>query len=54
MLQPQVQHTYYLKDPYAFFHEGLSCLHIVSDDGEITLENFDIKLLRNALKRRTK
>jgi len=54
MLQPQVQHTYYLKDAHAYYHEGLSCLHIITDDGELTLENLDIKTLRGAIKRRTK
>ena len=54
MLQPQVSHTYYLKDAHVYYHEGMSMLHIITDDGEISLENLDIKELRNAIKRRTK
>ena len=54
MLIPDITHSYYLKDAHAYYHEGMSCLHIISDDGEITLENLEIKTLRNAIKRRTK
>ena len=54
MLQPDITHSYYLKDAHAYYHEGLSTLHIITGDGEITLENLEIKTLRNALKNRTK
>ena len=54
MLSPSVQHTYYLKDAHAYYHEGYKTLHIITDDGEITLENLDVKTLRNAMKKRTK
>jgi hypothetical protein len=54
MLQPQIQYTYFLKDAHAYYHEGMECLHIITDDGELTLENMPIKVLRNALKKRTK
>jgi len=29
-------------------------MHIITDEGEISLENLDIKEIRNAIKRRTK
>ena len=54
MLQPDITHSYWLKDAHAYYHEGLSTLHIITGDGEITLENLEIKTLRNALKNRTK
>ena len=54
MLQPQVSHTYYLKDAHVYYHEGMKCMHIITDEGEISLENLPIKELRDAIKRRTK
>jgi hypothetical protein len=54
MLQPDITHTYYLKDAHAYYHEGYKTLHIITGDGEISLENMPIKVLRDALKRRTK
>ena len=54
MLQPDITHSYFLKDAHAYYHEGLECLHIITGDGEVVLENFPIKTLRNAIKNRTK
>jgi len=54
MLNPDITHSYYLKDAHAYYHEGHKCLHIITDDGEISLENFPLPVIRKAIKNRCK
>ena len=54
MLQPDITHTYYLKEPHAYYHETYKSLHIITPDGDIAIENLPLSVLREAIKRRRK
>ena len=54
MLNPDITHTYFLKDASAYYHERMKCLHIITDDGELSIENLPLPVLRSAIKNRCK
>ncbi len=54
-MKPEITHKYWIGgDASMYYHEKYKCIHIITNDGELELENVPISMLRNAIKNRCK
>ena len=54
-MKPEVTHKYWITgDASMYYHEKYQCLHIVTNDGDLDLENIPLKMLKDAIKNRCK
>ena len=54
-MKPEITHKYWINgDASMYYHEKYECLHIVTNDGDLDLENNPLKMLKDAIKNRCK